>query len=215
MKARSFSSLSISLVFACAASSTMAGGQRRAGTSLNDVTASSTQKSATSGCNGYHDPTGHTNLQKTMPSDVCVVSSTSVVNYHCDEDGNPVSGRFKWVCIKYATRDKKFHAVYEMSGVKMGQSKIFLVAEKTSATPEQWQGRHELWATGENTSVTWMSDRASRQYASNGGSAEHVIAKDSGLSHQPSLQQAKADCGRFNGLSQIAQRIACEAASKK
>lgn len=211
MKARSILS-----VFACAAifavtTSSWAGGREKGEYQRTHPQAQAQAPiHSSAGCSGYFDPTGHTNLQKTMPPDVCVVSTTSVVSRQCDENGYATKDkRPKWVCVTYATKHEKFHAVYEATGGRMGASKVFLVAVMT---PTGWNARHELWSTGQNTAVTWMSDRASRQYASNGGDRDQVIIEGGSNSpptqHAP-VQQAKADCGRLD----LVQRLACEAAN--
>lgn len=206
MKTRSILSVFVCAVIFAFTSSSFAGGQPRY--TLPDGKPAPNQRTQSTngitGCNGYV-ATIHPNLLKTMPAEACVVSETSHLNFPCDENGNAASGvRNKWVCVKYATRNEKFHAVIEVGG--RGAGKIILVAAKTR---EGWAERHELLATGQNTAVTWMSDRASRQYASNGGDQNQVVI--AGGNNTPStqsapVQQAKADCGHLS----FPQRAACE-----
>ena len=84
---------------------------------------------------------------------------------------------------------------------------MFLVGQKTGSG---WAPRHELLATGQGTAITWMSGRASSQYASNGGDQGQVINGRNSPAYQPApVQQANVDCGRFGSM----QRIACETAN--
>ena len=203
---------SIFSVFACAAilafaTSSWAGGNSRSPTLPNGQPDPTRQvhTNGVPGCNG-HIATIHPNLLKTMPAEACVVSQTSRLSFACDENGNQVKPQgAMWTCVKYATHTQKFIAVFQ-SGAS-GEAKILLVA----ANPrEGWESRHEVWATGQNTAVTWMSDNASRNYASNSGDPNEVIV--AGRSNSPSaqpapVQQAKANCDRLG----FAQRIACEA----
>lgn len=160
------------------------------------------------GCNGYLDMSGNTNLHKTMPSDVCVVSTSSVISHQCDENGNTTQVRRpEWGCINFTNNNTKFRAVNGVQGDPRGLSKIFLVAVKTT---NGWGARHELWATGKDNAVTWMSGQASSHFAANGGDPEKVFADGNTPSSQPApVQQAKADCRRLG----LPERIACEAAN--
>ncbi len=209
MKARSILSL-----FACAtmfaiATSSWAGGQRLANTLPNGDPAPKHQAQSSSGipgCNGQVAAI-HPNLLKTMPAEACVVAYAPPLGFACDENGNRVNahGGVKWVCVKYATHQEKFLAVFQPGA--SGSAKIVRVAANSR---EGWESRHELWATGENTAVTWMSDRASGLYASNGGDQDQLVVagRNNSPSTQPApVQQAKADCGRLG----FAQRIVCEA----
>ena len=129
-------------------------------------------------CNGYWDPSGLINIQKTMPANVCVVSETSIVTYHCDAGGNQVQRKVDFVCIRYTNYKQRFIAVYQIEKPRQKRmTRIVLVAEKNDQT-NGWEARNQEWARGENTAVTWMSEQASRHYAANNGDPDQVVTVD-------------------------------------
>ena len=186
MKTRSIFSVFACTVILVIATSSWAGGNPRSRNLPNGQPDPTRQvhTNGVPGCNGYIAPI-HPNLLKTMPTLACVVSQTSHLNFPCDENGNSVNGQgAKWICVKYATHNEKFIAVFQPGA--SGEAKILLVAANSR---EGWASRHEVWATGQNQAVTWMSDNASMNYASNGGDQNEVIT--AGRNNSPSTQVAK------------------------
>ena len=169
----------------------------------------------------HFDPTGHYNLLLTLPSNVCLLAKTSVVSFGCDEVGNESVRDGKFVCVKYGNSTQRFIAVYagEQPTNQMGPSKILLVAEKDNDT-NVWKQRQQLWARGQDTAVTWMSEQASRHYTANNGDPNQVITVDGPTQKQtptvqqsPPVQRALADCNKFR-ITQIVERFKCEVANK-
>ena len=206
MKTRSIFSVFAAAILAISTSS-WAGGNSRSPT-LPNGQPDPTRQMHTNGVPGCRGDvaTIHPNLLKTMPAEACVVSrSSNTMSFECDENGNRVKPLgSKWVCVKYATHKEKFIAVFHMGA--NSEAKILLVAANPN---EGWESRREVWATGQNQAVTWMSDRASSNYASNAGDKDHVITsgRNNGSTQPAADQQAKVDCSRLG----FAQRIACEA----
>ena len=204
MKSRSILyGLAITCAVVFSASSSWAGKGGK-GEPSNDIQPRSTAHGA-SGCKGYFAPV-HQNLQKTMPTEACVVSDSSIVAYACDENANPVHlvSNQKWGCVTFTTHNEEFRLAFKSGG--QTDAKIFLVAVKTE---KGWEARHVLWSTGQNTTVTWMSPQANTHFASNGGDPDTVImaeGNNSPSTESVPVQQAKVDCEGLN----LVKRIACE-----
>ena len=161
-----------------------------------------------SSCENF-DTSGHANLLKTMPADVCAVAIGGRTSYGCDEDSNPYDRMpLKSVCFRFSSETMKFRSVYERDVTdgtnRMGSSKIILVAKKNSKTGA-WEEHHDIWATGENTAVTWMSSEAKKLYASNGGDPEQIVVIKENAPSQEGAKQAETptDCSKMSILDRV------------
>ena len=158
-----------------------------------------------SSCENF-DMSGHANLLKTMPADVCAVAIGGRTSYGCDEDSNPYDRMpLKSVCVRFSNTTMKFRSVYPYpkSDEVMGPSKLLLVAIKNRHGV--WEERHEVWATGESTAVTWMNPEAAKLYASNGGDPEQIVVIKENAPSQEGAKQAETptDCSKMSILDRV------------
>ena len=148
-----------------------------------------------------------------MPSDTHAVNNK--ISTRCDENGSHDATYVMGRCLDYASASTRTKWRVRFGPIGNGAQKIF----------KMQQSGYVLHAEFDSTDahkVIFTSTEAQKYSASNGNQATSG-GKRSTLPQQEQAQQAqqapmqqpRTDCERFSGLSQIPQRIACEAISRK